>query len=207
MIERRIRPLVVEALMDTRVVMVMGARQAGKSTLCEAIASEDHRATAVNLDDEGVRETARSDPSGFLAGFDGPVFIDEIQRAPELILAIKQVVDRAQRPGQFLLTGSANILSSRKVQRLSPDGSTSPGCGRLRKSSWRLATETWWTRCSPVRRRVSWAHRLEGCVRRSGCRGRLSRGSPARRPPARALVCELSDNHTRAGPGCDCRSP
>jgi predicted AAA+ superfamily ATPase len=95
--------------------MVMGARQVGKSTLCEAIAAEDHRAT-VSLDDDGARETARTDPAGFLAGFDGPVFIDEVQRAPELILAIKRVVDREQRPGQFLLTGSANILSSRKVQ-------------------------------------------------------------------------------------------
>jgi predicted AAA+ superfamily ATPase len=114
-IERRIGPLVLEALRDTRVVMVMGARQVGKSTLCEAIAAEDHRAT-VSLDDDGARETARTDPAGFLAGFDGPVFIDEVQRAPELILAIKQVVDREQRPGQFLLTGSANILSSRKVQ-------------------------------------------------------------------------------------------
>jgi predicted AAA+ superfamily ATPase len=115
-IERRIRPLVVEALADTRVVMVMGARQVGKSTLCEAIATEEHRATTVSLDDQAARETARADPAGFLAGFDGSVFIDEVQRAPELVLAIKQVVDREQRPGQFLLTGSANILSSRKVQ-------------------------------------------------------------------------------------------
>jgi hypothetical protein len=114
-IERRIRPLVVEALKDTRVVMVMGARQVGKSTLCEAIAAEEHPATTVSLDDQGARESARSDPVGFLAGFDGPVFIDEVQRAPELILAIKQVVDRDRRPGRFLLTGSANILSSRKV--------------------------------------------------------------------------------------------
>jgi uncharacterized protein len=114
-IERRMRPLVVEALRDTRVVMVMGARQVGKSTLCQAIAAEEHPATSVSLDDRGARETAQADPAGFLAGFDGPVLIDEVQRAPELILAIKQVVDREQRPGQYLLTGSANILSSRKV--------------------------------------------------------------------------------------------
>ncbi len=96
--------------------MVMGPRQAGKSTLCEAIVAAEHPAAVVSLDDRGARETARSDPAGFLAGFDGPVFIDEVQRAPELILAIKQVVDRQQQAGQFLLTGSANILSSRKVQ-------------------------------------------------------------------------------------------
>jgi predicted AAA+ superfamily ATPase len=95
--------------------MVMGARQVGKSTLCEAIAAEDHPAVAVSLDDQAARRAAVSDPRGFLAGFEGPVFIDEVQRAPDLILAIKQVVDRDTRPGQFLLTGSANILSSRKV--------------------------------------------------------------------------------------------
>ena len=116
MIERYVRPLVVEGLGDTRVVLVMGARQVGKSTLCEAIAAEDHPAIAVSLDDQAVRRAALSDPRGFLAGFDGAVFIDEVQRAPELILAIKQAVDRDTRPGQFLLTGSANILSSRKVQ-------------------------------------------------------------------------------------------
>ncbi len=116
MIERCIRPRVVEALTDTRVVMVMGARQVGKSTLCEAISAEDHPAAVVSLDDQGARQAALTDPRGFLAGFDGPLMIDEVQRAPELLVAIKQVVDRNMDPGQFLLTGSANILSSRKVQ-------------------------------------------------------------------------------------------
>lgn len=116
MIERFIHPLVTEALSDTRVVMVMGARQVGKSTLCEAIATRDRPAATVSLDDDAALRAARSDPRGFLAGFDGPVFIDEVQRAPGLILAIKQVVDRHREPGRFLLTGSANILSSRKVQ-------------------------------------------------------------------------------------------
>ena len=115
-IERQIRPRVLEALNDTRVVMVMGARQVGKSTLCESIAEAEHQAEIVSMDDKGTRETAQSDPTGFLAGFDGPVFIDEVQRVPDLILAIKRVVDRDQTPGQFLLSGSANILSSRKVQ-------------------------------------------------------------------------------------------
>lgn len=115
MIERRIRPLIGESLSDTRVVMVMGARQVGKSTLCEAIAASEQRPT-VSMDDQGARAGAVADPAGFLAGFDGPVFIDEVQRVPELILAIKQIVDREQQPGRFLLSGSANILSSRKVQ-------------------------------------------------------------------------------------------
>ncbi len=116
MIERYARPLVVEALKDTRVVMVMGARQVGKSTLCEAIAADDHPSVSVSLDDQAARQAALSDPRGFLAGFASPVFIDEVQRAPDLLLAIKQAVDRNNEPGQFLLTGSANILGSRKVQ-------------------------------------------------------------------------------------------
>ncbi len=115
MIDRRIAPLVAEALADTRVVMVMGARQVGKSTLCESIAATDGRHT-VSLDDRAPRENAAADPAGFLAGFDGPVFIDEVQRVPELILAIKRSVDREQQPGRFLLSGSANVLGSRKVQ-------------------------------------------------------------------------------------------
>jgi predicted AAA+ superfamily ATPase len=115
-IKRRLRPRVLEALGDTRVVMVMGARQVGKSTLCESIAEGEHAAAAVSMDEQGARETARSDPAGFLSGFAGPVFIDEVQRVPELILAIKQVVDRDRQAGHFLLSGSANVLTSRKVQ-------------------------------------------------------------------------------------------
>jgi uncharacterized protein len=115
MIERRIGPLIGEALSDTRVVMVMGARQVGKSTLCEAIATSEGR-QMVSLDDRAPRENAIADAAGFLAGFDGPVFIDEVQRVPELILAIKRIVDREQQPGRFLLSGSANILGSRKIQ-------------------------------------------------------------------------------------------
>ena len=115
MIERRIKPQVLDALGDTRVVMVMGARQVGKSTLCEAIATHEHRATVISLDDDPPREAAQSDPAGFVAALKGDAFIDEVQRAPGLILAIKRVVDRQQRAGQFLLSGSANLLSSRKI--------------------------------------------------------------------------------------------
>jgi predicted AAA+ superfamily ATPase len=114
-IERRIRPQVLDALADTRVVMVMGARQVGKSTLCESIATHEHRAQIVSLDDDLPREAAQSDPAGFVAALKGDAFIDEVQRAPGLILAIKRVVDRQQRAGQFLLSGSANLLSSRKI--------------------------------------------------------------------------------------------
>lgn len=105
-----------EALSDTRVVFVMGARQVGKSTLVSRVAAKDHPARILTLDDQVARDAALADPAGFVAGLDRPVVLDEVQRAPDLLLAIKEAVDRDARPGQFLLTGSANILSNRKVK-------------------------------------------------------------------------------------------
>jgi predicted AAA+ superfamily ATPase len=103
---------VEEALLDTRVVVVLGARQVGKSTLVDAIAHGAHPSAVLTLDDQATREAARTDPTGFVAGLRPPVVIDEVQRAPDLLLAIKQRVDRDPTPGQFLLTGSANILTA-----------------------------------------------------------------------------------------------
>jgi len=116
LIRRAVHGLVLEALRDTRVVVVAGARQVGKSTLALEIVTHDHPATAVNLDDSATRAAAAADPEGFLAGFPGAVLIDEIQRVPELLLAIKDIVDREQLPGRFLLTGSANILTAPRIQ-------------------------------------------------------------------------------------------
>jgi predicted AAA+ superfamily ATPase len=113
---RHARALVVEALSDTRVVYVMGARQVGKSTLTSLIAERDHPARTVTLDDAATRAAAQADPVGFVAGLDESVVIDEVQRVPDLLLAIKEAVDRDPRPGRFLLTGSANVLSNRKVK-------------------------------------------------------------------------------------------
>jgi predicted AAA+ superfamily ATPase len=102
---------VVDALADSRAVAVLGARQVGKSTLVAQIASDEHPARLISLDDDATADAARTDPTGFIADIDGPVAIDEIQRAPELLLAIKRRLDADQTRGQFLLTGSANILS------------------------------------------------------------------------------------------------
>jgi uncharacterized protein len=88
------------------VVAVLGARQVGKSTLGREIADErglNYR----TLDDRDVLDQAREDPDGLLDSVgDAGVFLDEIQRAPELFLAIKAIVDREQRPGRYLLSGS-----------------------------------------------------------------------------------------------------
>lgn len=111
LIARHVRPQLLDALGESRAVALLGARQAGKSTLVRNIAQREHPARFFNLDDAATANAARTDPTGFVAGISGPAVIDEIQRAPELLLAIKGRVDENQTRGQFLLTGSANILS------------------------------------------------------------------------------------------------
>jgi hypothetical protein len=91
-------------------VLLNGARQTGKSTLVKSLAKKEYRASYVTFDDATALSAAAKDPAGFLSGFEGPLILDEIQRAPELFSAIKAEVDRSRRPGRFLLTGSANVL-------------------------------------------------------------------------------------------------
>ncbi|MGY1871581.1 ATP-binding protein [Nocardia gipuzkoensis] len=105
---RRAADLVEEALADTRVVIVNGARQTGKSTLAERCLA-DRPAVKRYLDDPRTRSSAATDPVAFLDE-PGTMLIDEVQRVPELWLAIKNTVDRDPRPGRFLLTGSARLL-------------------------------------------------------------------------------------------------
>ncbi len=107
--ERNVR----DALADTRVVTINGARQAGKSTLARTV-GDDLGALWRSLDDETLLRAALDDPSGFVVS-DRPLVIDEVQRAPELALAIKAVVDREPRPGQYLLTGSARVMGLRAL--------------------------------------------------------------------------------------------
>jgi uncharacterized protein len=100
-----------EALADTRVVLVNGARQSGKSTLIRHVA-RGGAAEWRDLDAPLVRQAALADPTGFV-DFPGMMVIDEIQRVPDLLLPIKVRVDADPRPGQFLLSGSARVLSLR----------------------------------------------------------------------------------------------
>lgn len=105
---RSIQPRVLDALADTPVVLLSGPRQAGKTTLVRQLAGPTRR--YLTLDDEVTRLAAREDPVGLIRSIDCAV-IDEIQRAPDLLLAIKKTVDEDRRPGRFLLTGSANLMA------------------------------------------------------------------------------------------------
>ncbi len=112
MYRRLIEPRVREALSDTQVVLVVGPRRAGKTTLVRIAGGEDR--VYLTLDDQTTLASARTDPVAFVRGLDR-VTIDEVQRAPDLLLAIKKTVDEDPRPGRFLLTGSANVLTLAKV--------------------------------------------------------------------------------------------
>src|SRR5213078_1403578 len=110
-IRRNITDHLLQALADTPVVLINGARQTGKSTLVQSREVADERSRQyLTFDDPGVLAAARRDPNGFLAGLTTPVTLDEIQRVPELFPSIKVAVDRKREPGSFLLTGSANVL-------------------------------------------------------------------------------------------------
>jgi len=115
MFDRHLRPSIEEALADTPAVLVVGARQTGKTTLVHQVAAARPGTSYVTLDDALPLEAARADPAGFVAGLRGPVVVDEIQKAPDLLPAIKSSIDRDRRPGRFLLTGSANVLTLPKV--------------------------------------------------------------------------------------------
>lgn len=110
-VPRLLLPRVMEALEDTRIVVIQGARQVGKSTLSEMIA-ETRESLVVTLDDPAAHAFALDDPVGFVQQLpDGLLIVDEIQRAPELVVALKAAVDRDKRPGRYLVTGSANLLN------------------------------------------------------------------------------------------------
>jgi predicted AAA+ superfamily ATPase len=115
-LDRRLYPRFVadrvrEALADTPVVAVNGARQVGKSTLVTELIDRSPSTRIVTLDDETQLNAARADPATFVRQ-DGLLVIDEAQRAPVLLPAIKADVDRNRRPGRFLLTGSTRLLST-----------------------------------------------------------------------------------------------
>lgn len=109
---RMVVPSLAERLRVMPAVVVTGCRQAGKSTLVQDLVAGTRR--YVSFDDLDVVDAARRDP-GIIVDGPGPVTIDEVQREPGILHAVKRAIDRDRRPGRFLLTGSANLLLMRRV--------------------------------------------------------------------------------------------
>ena len=109
MYKRYCEKKIKEALSDTPVVIITGPRQAGKTTLAKQLQHDN--STYITLDDITQYDAAKRDPVGFVRGLtQNRTIIDEVQRVPDLFLAIKQSVDENRIPGKFLLTGSSNAL-------------------------------------------------------------------------------------------------
>ena len=98
-----------------KAVLVIGARQVGKSTMLKHLAAEQHR-SIVSMDDDFLRELARNDPRLFFQTYKPPILIDEIQKAPELLETIKILCDESDLRGQFWLTGSQRKKLMEKSQ-------------------------------------------------------------------------------------------
>ncbi len=117
------RRTIEQALLTRRVALLVGARQCGKTTLAKELVRED--VAYRTLDDLSARQIAETDPHGFVKHAGKTLIIDEVQRAPALLSAIKMKVDEDTRAGQYLLTGSADIQSS--------PGARESLAGRIRK--------------------------------------------------------------------------
>ena len=115
MIQRKIKSKLLKALTDSPVVLIHGARQTGKSTLVKSLAENDYPAKYLTFDDTAVLSAAQSNPQDFISGYDDNLIIDEVQRVPEIFIAIKSLVDKKRKAGKFILTGSANVLLLPKV--------------------------------------------------------------------------------------------
>ena len=112
MFNRFIQHAVDTALNDTPVVVVNGPRQSGKTTFVKMLREDWEYLT---FDDETLIQAAIFDPQGFVNELPEHVILDEVQRVPELFRAIKLSVDNNRKPGRFLMTGSANVLTLPKL--------------------------------------------------------------------------------------------
>lgn len=113
-IRRSIEPVIKRAASEFPAVILIGPRQSGKTTLLRSLFHNKYG--YVSLDAPDIRAAARNDPRGFLAMYPAPVIFDEVQNAPDLLPYIREKIDaRRQEKGQFLLTGSQNLLLMEKV--------------------------------------------------------------------------------------------
>ncbi len=116
---RYAQALVEDTLTDTPITVVQGARQVGKSTLVREVVA-DRDATVLSLDTQATYNAARADPDAFVRQSDGLLVIDEVQRVPELVRAMKDAVEEDRRPGRFLVTGSVDLLQLPGTRRAWP---------------------------------------------------------------------------------------
>lgn len=112
LLHRAVERALAQRLRAMPAVVVTGARQTGKSTLAERLVPGSRRYRS--LDDLDVLDASRRDPEALVGGT-SPITIDEIQREPDLLRAVKRAIDRDRRPGRFLITGSANLLLLRQL--------------------------------------------------------------------------------------------
>lgn len=115
MYKRNIINKIKTALLDTPAILLNGARQTGKSTLIKALIANVNNVSYYTLDDIGTLAAMQSDLTGFISKQNGLTVIDEVQKIPDLFSVIKLAVDNDRKPGQFLLTGSANIFLLPKI--------------------------------------------------------------------------------------------
>lgn len=111
MLKRSLEPILKTALKISPIVLLKGARQVGKSTLALSLC-ENYTV----LDDVSTRVSAKNDPNLFIKNLKKPVCIDEIQKAPELLESLKLYIDTSRHNGDFLITGSANILDMKQTK-------------------------------------------------------------------------------------------
>jgi len=116
MYQRYIAKPIIEALKDTPVILINGARQTGKSTLCrQLVEAGSFDGQIMTMDDPTTLSAAQADPLGFLQNLSPHVIIDEVQRAPELFLSIKKLVDDNRKGRRLILTGSADVMTLPQV--------------------------------------------------------------------------------------------
>src|ERR1700723_3266401 len=115
MFRRHIIDRLLDALADTPAVLVNGARQTGKSTLAQSPELAGQGRHYLTFDDPSIMAAAMRDSSGFVAGLETPVTLDEVQHVPELFPVIKAAIDRKRQPGRFLLTGSPKVMLLPKI--------------------------------------------------------------------------------------------